>query len=283
MYKKQRCWLCWLSTREVFSKRGENLLLGTFLPPHKRQKPFQKELFNFFGLKEVSSSLPGSQWERIAVMKISPQNIYYTLYAQTKRLKRPFFCGFLPTHNRCRTYASLFLLSFLWDLLCRKDLSLTPPPFFERHFEKREAHVVRPFWQAGGIFLQQIKYRPFPPSLFFLSLSPTLFSAVDVRTLSCTYTYYYTTRRTLSPCGVIFVRDIFFSFSLPLFPLFLASHLLLLGQNNKVGGFFLVCSNDVSIGKSGALIMVTELLLRFKGGTNYVCTFRGTKKALGQH
>ena len=37
-----------------------------------------------FGLKEVSSSLPGSQWERIAVIKISPQNIYYTLYAQTK-------------------------------------------------------------------------------------------------------------------------------------------------------------------------------------------------------
>ena len=28
-----------------------------------------------------SSSLPGTQWERIAVIKISPQNIYYTLYA----------------------------------------------------------------------------------------------------------------------------------------------------------------------------------------------------------
>ena len=43
-------------------------------------------IFYFFGLKEVSSSLPGSQWERIAVIKISPQNIYYTLYAQTKSI-----------------------------------------------------------------------------------------------------------------------------------------------------------------------------------------------------
>ena len=43
-----------------------------------------------FGLKEVSSSLPGSQWERIAVMKISPQNIYYILYAQTKNYGSAF-------------------------------------------------------------------------------------------------------------------------------------------------------------------------------------------------
>ena len=54
----------------------------------------------FFGLKEVSSSLPGSQWERIAVMKISPQNIYYTLYAQTKsNCDTPMLCSF-PAHSR---------------------------------------------------------------------------------------------------------------------------------------------------------------------------------------
>ena len=54
---------------------------------------FQRFVFFFsffFGLKEVSSSLPGSQWERIAVMKISPQNIYYTLYAQTKNYGSAF-------------------------------------------------------------------------------------------------------------------------------------------------------------------------------------------------
>ena len=37
----------------------------------------------FFGLKEVSSSRPG-QWERIAI-KMSTQNIYYTLYAQKQK------------------------------------------------------------------------------------------------------------------------------------------------------------------------------------------------------
>ena len=52
--------------------------------------PFSRRCYSFhirfFGLKEVSSSLPGSQWERIAVIRISPQNIYYTLYAQTNKM-----------------------------------------------------------------------------------------------------------------------------------------------------------------------------------------------------
>ena len=51
----------------------------------------------FFGLKEVSSSLPGSQWECIAVIKISPQNIYYTLYAPTQNLRHSQITPPLPS------------------------------------------------------------------------------------------------------------------------------------------------------------------------------------------